>query len=323
MAVAAAKNGLARALQYHGAVLRPRSYFLLMIGFSLSLGLAASARDARGQASPAPPPDPAKPAATAPASSAPPAAKKPGAAAAVGKPAGKPTPKKPSPPPEPAAYEVLFTFDDGPRLDTTPKVLDTLDQHGVKAVFFVNGIRFMGKGKGPDKARELLRETLRRGHIIGNHTVHHPFLCGKRGPVIAEREITENASLITEAIGKPPELFRTPFGSRCASLSATLKKLNIHPIGWDVDPQDWKLQDADRIYEFMTNALHNLRRPRSILLFHDIHQATVDMLPRLLKWIVDENALRAGAKRPPIRIIDYNYLLATQPPGAAAPSGPG
>lgn len=218
---------------------------------------------------------------------------------------------------------MLFTFDDGPRLDTTPKVLDTLDQHSVKAVFFVNGIRFMGKGKGPDKARELLRETVRRGHIIGNHTVHHPFLCGKRGPAIAEREITENASLISEAIGKPPDLFRTPFGSRCASLSATLKKLNIHPIGWDVDPQDWKLQDADRIYEFMTNALRNLRRPRSILLFHDIHQATVDMLPRLLKWIVDENAARAAAKRPPIRIIDYSYLLATQPPGAAAPSGPG
>jgi peptidoglycan/xylan/chitin deacetylase (PgdA/CDA1 family) len=244
------------------------------------------------------------------------------AAPSPGKQAVKPPAKKP-PPPEPAAYEVLFTFDDGPRYETTPKVLDTLDQYGVKSVFFVNGVRFMGKGKGPERARELLRETVRRGHLIGNHTVHHFFLCGKRGPTIAEREITENASLIQEAIGKPPDLFRTPFGSRCASLSETLKRLNIHPIGWDVDPQDWKLQDADRIYEFMTNALRNLRRPRSILLFHDIHQSTVDMLPRLLKWIAEENAQRKAAKRPPIQIIDYNYLLATNPPGAAAPSGPG
>ncbi len=279
----------------------------------------------------APVPAAAKPASAKPAASAgegakaaAPAAGK-AAAAAAGKPATPSAGKAPGKKPvvEPEAYEVLFTFDDGPRYETTPKVLDTLDQYGIKSVFFVNGIRFMGKGKGPDRARELLRETVRRGHIIGNHTVHHFFLCGKRGPTIAEREITENASLIQEAIGKPPELFRTPFGSRCASLSATLKHLNIHPIGWDVDPQDWKLQDADRIYEFMTNTLRNLRRPRSILLFHDIHQATVDMLPRLLKWISEENALRKAAKRPPIKIIDYSYLLSTNPPGAAAPSGPG
>jgi peptidoglycan/xylan/chitin deacetylase (PgdA/CDA1 family) len=239
------------------------------------------------------------------------------------KPAAKPARVVKPPPPLPSAYEVLFTFDDGPRLDTTPRVLDTLDQYGVKAVFFVNGVRFMGKGKNFERARELMRETVKRGHIIGNHTVHHYFLCGQRGPVVGEKEITDNAAAITEAIGEPPQLFRTPFGSHCASLSATLRKLNIHPIGWDVDPQDWKLQDADKIYEFMVQALRNLRRPRSILLFHDIHVATVDMLPRLLKWITEENAARKAAKRPEIKIIDYKYLLSTNPPGADAPSRPG
>ncbi len=235
----------------------------------------------------------------------------------------KPKPKKPErvAPPPPSAYEVLFTFDDGPRLDTTPKVLDTLDQYGIKAVFFVNGVRFAGKGH--ERARELMRETVRRGHIIGNHTIHHYFLCGKRGPDIAEREITENAALITEAIGEPPKLFRTPYGSHCASLSATLQRLNIHPIGWNVDPQDWKLQDANRIYDFMVQALRTLRRPRSILLFHDVQPATVEMLPRLLKWIAEENKTRREQKQPEIKIIDYSYLLSTNPPGAAAPSLPG
>lgn len=251
-----------------------------------------------------------------------------GAPTKVVKPASKPATgtavkaAKPTPPPPPF-YEVLFTFDDGPRLDTTPKVLDTLDQYGVKAVFFVNGVRFLGKSKQSEKARELMRETVKRGHIIGNHTVHHYFLCGQRGPVVGEREITENAEMIKDAIGEPPKLFRTPFGSHCASLSATLRKLNIHPIGWDVDPQDWKLQDADKIYDFMVQALRTLRRPRSILLFHDIHPATVEMLPRLLKWISEENAARKSAKKPEIKIIDYQYLLATDPPGAAAPSRPG
>ena len=325
-----AKNGSKNPVQYHGRVSRPSSR-LWVRSSSLGLGVFVSSllvASATAQPSPA---SAAAPAAQGTASARAAAAKdapgKPQGAgpgkASVGtaKPAAKPAKKTAAP--EPAAYEVLFTFDDGPRYETTPKVLDTLDQYGIKSVFFVNGTRFMGKGKGPERGRELLRETIRRGHIIGNHTVHHFFLCGKRGPTIAEREITENASLIQDATGKAPELFRTPFGSRCASLSATLKRLNIHPIGWDVDPQDWKLQDADRIFEFMTNALRTLRRPRSILLFHDIHQATVDMLPRLLKWIAEENEQRRVAKRPPIKIIDYSYLLATNPPGAAAPSGPG
>lgn len=238
-------------------------------------------------------------------------------------PAVKPAkPVKPAPV-QPSAYEVLFTFDDGPRLDTTPQALDTLAQYGVKAVFFVNGVRFAGKGREREKARELMRETIRRGHIIGNHTVHHKFLCGKLGPTIGEREITENAELITEAVGQPPLLFRTPYGSHCASLSLTLKKLNIHPIGWDVDPQDWRLQDADKIYDFMVQTLRTLRRPRSILLFHDVQPATVAMLPRLLKWIQDENVARRERKQPEIKIIDYNYLLNTQPPGLLAPSRAG
>jgi len=250
-------------------------------------------------------------------------------AAPVAKPApvkkggSRPVQAAPKATPPPSAYEVLFTFDDGPRLDTTPKVLDALDQYGIKAVFFVNGVRFAGKGHDHERARELLRETVKRGHVIGNHTVHHYFLCGQRGPVIAEREITENAAFIASAIGQPPQLFRTPFGSHCPSLSATLKRLNIHPIGWDVDPQDWKLQDEVRIFDFMVQALRNLRRPRSILLFHDVQPATAAMLPRLLRWIADENASRRASHKPEIKIIDYSYLLSTNPPGAAAPSRPG
>jgi peptidoglycan/xylan/chitin deacetylase (PgdA/CDA1 family) len=248
----------------------------------------ADARPRRGRAGPKPPPKPP--------------------AQAVAK---KPAPRPPAPAarPKPAAYELLLTFDDGPRPDTTPKVLDTLDQFGIKAVFFVNGVRFMGKGAQAERARALLRETLKRGHIVGNHTVHHFFLCGKRGPTIAEKEILENAALIREATGTEPPLFRTPFGSRCPTLSATLGKLGIRPIGWDVDPQDWKLQDADKIYAFMTQDLRRTSKARSILLFHDVQPATADMLPRLLKWIVEESAVRQRRGEPPFKFVDGTYLV--------------
>jgi len=232
------------------------------------------------------------------------------------KPAPPPKPVK-LPPPRPAAYELLLTFDDGPRLDTTPKVLETLEQYGIHSVFFVNGVRFMGKSQQSEKAKALMRETLKRGHIVGNHTIHHFFLCGKRGPTIAEREIVDNADMIREATKQAPPLFRTPFGSHCASLSATLRQLNITPIGWDIDPQDWKLQNADLIFEVMKKELTNLKRARSIVLFHDVQPATVEMLPRLLKWIADENLARKGRGEPPFKYIDASYLLGKSVPPPA------
>ena len=245
------------------------------------------------------------------------------AAAAAGKPAksklapvhSKPTPSPAPKPalPKPSAYELLLTFDDGPRPDTTPKVLATLDQFGIKTVFFVNGVRFMGKGAQNEKAKELMRESLKRGHIVGNHTVHHYFLCGKRGPIVGEREILDNAQLIQDATGVPPPLFRTPFGSHCASLTATLNKLGIRPIGWDIDPQDWKLQDPDKILAVMKDELLRVRRARSIVLFHDVQPATVEMLPKLLKWIADENEARRARGEPQFKYVDASYLLSAPP----------
>lgn len=225
-------------------------------------------------------------------------------------------------PQRPSAYELLLTFDDGPRLDTTPKVLEALDQYGIKSVFFVNGVRFMGKGPQHDKQVALMRDTLKRGHIIGNHTIHHFFLCGVRGPTIAEKEILDNAQLIREAVGVAPPLFRTPFGSHCPSLSATLRRIGITPIGWDIDPQDWKLQNADAILAVMKKELMNLRRARSIILFHDVQPATAEMLPRFLQWVAQESTARKERGEPPFKFIDYNYLLnrsseAPVPAGAA------
>lgn len=208
-----------------------------------------------------------------------------------------------------APPEILLTFDDGPALDKTPKVLDLLDQRGIKAVFFVNGWHFQGDRPQAEKARALLRDVLRRGHAVGNHTVHHYFLCGKVYSKRAAQEIEENAALIEQAIGQRPDLFRTPYGARCKALSATLAGLGVRHTGWDIDPQDWKLRDANKIFAYVTGRLKNLQRGRQIILFHDVHQATVDALPRILEWLDGENQARTESGRPPIKIIDYAYLV--------------
>jgi peptidoglycan/xylan/chitin deacetylase (PgdA/CDA1 family) len=204
--------------------------------------------------------------------------------------------------------EILLTFDDGPALDKTPKVLDVLDQHHIKAVFFVNGWHFQGTRPSDEKARALLREELKRGHAVGNHTVHHYFLCGKVYSKRAAQEIEENAALIEQAIGIRPELFRTPYGAHCKGLSETLSGLGIKHTGWDIDPQDWRVKNAAKIETYVEGQLKTLHG-RAIVLFHDIQGETVKALPHILDWIDKENEARVAAAKPPIKIIDYAYLM--------------
>jgi peptidoglycan/xylan/chitin deacetylase (PgdA/CDA1 family) len=207
-----------------------------------------------------------------------------------------------------APPEILLTFDDGPALDKTPKVLDILDQHHVKAVFFVNGWHFQGDKPPAEKARALLREVTRRGHAIGNHTIHHYFLCGKVYSKRAAEEIEGNAALIEQAIGIRPELFRTPYGAHCKQLSEVLAGLGIKHTGWDIDPQDWRTRNAPAIEAYVESHLKTLKG-RNIVLFHDVQAATVVALPHILDWIDKENAARTAAGKQPITIIDYSYLV--------------
>ena len=213
-----------------------------------------------------------------------------------------------SPKADSSAPELLLTFDDGPALDKTPKVLDLLDQHGYKAVFFVCGVHFQGKSAAAEKSRALLREVIRRGHMVGNHTVHHLFLCNKTNESKIVDEVDGNGKLIAEALGQPPYLFRTPYGAHCPTLAKTLHDLGIRPIGWDIDPQDWRLKDAAKI-EATVKASFRQIHGRQILLMHDVQSATIAALPKILDDLDAENERRTKAGEPPIKVISYEYLL--------------
>jgi peptidoglycan/xylan/chitin deacetylase (PgdA/CDA1 family) len=218
-----------------------------------------------------------------------------------------------SPKPEGTGPELLLTFDDGPAPDKTPQVLDLLDKHGWKAVFFVCGRLLQGKGPAVERSRELLREMVRRGHAVGNHTIHHLFLCGKVTPEKVTEEIQGNGELIAAALGEPPYLFRTPYGAHCANLDKTLAALGVRPIGWDIDPQDWKLKNAAKIEATVKASLQKLDG-RAILLLHDVQAATIIALPKIFDFIDEENARRTKLGQPPIKVIGYDYLLEERRP---------
>ena len=103
--------------------------------------------------------------------------------------------------------EISLTFDDGPDPDVTPQVLDILDAHHAKASFFVIG----------DKAAahaDLIREIVRRGHSIENHSCSHSNFYGFFAWTALLKDIGAAQEIIAGITGRAPAFFRSPMGIR-------------------------------------------------------------------------------------------------------------
>lgn len=213
------------------------------------------------------------------------------------------------------AHELLLTFDDGPDLQTTPLVLEELDRRGLKAVFFVNGKGLMGSRPADRARRHLLRKLAAHGHFVGNHSLTHKKLCLE--PATIPQEIDGNAEIITAATGVYPRLFRSPYGGTCQALETALAERGMINVGWNIDPQEWRGDEADTIVPVVLAQLERLEG-RGILLLHDTHRSTPRALPRILDWIEAANRHREGERTPgastkPFRIVDYTVLLPARP----------
>jgi peptidoglycan/xylan/chitin deacetylase (PgdA/CDA1 family) len=121
---------------------------------------------------------------------------------------------------------IWLTFDDGPDPETTPVILDLLDQHHARATFFVIGQKAAAHP-------ELILEIHRRGHQIGNHTWSHPrgtFWC--HGPIRTYREIAKCQETLTTILGEPPKVFRAPVGHYNVFVHPVLDHFKLRLISW-------------------------------------------------------------------------------------------
>jgi peptidoglycan/xylan/chitin deacetylase (PgdA/CDA1 family) len=128
--------------------------------------------------------------------------------------------------------KLAITFDDGPNPKITPDLLDLLDRFNARATFFVIG-RFASE------CPELLRETAKRGHSIGNHTSSHPNLFW-RSPSRIREELRQCTEAISNATGAPPIWFRPPFGMRNPWVVSEARALGLDTVFWTLLPGDWR-----------------------------------------------------------------------------------
>jgi peptidoglycan/xylan/chitin deacetylase (PgdA/CDA1 family) len=152
---------------------------------------------------------------------------------------------------------VALTFDDGPNPYHTPRVLAALDQHQVKATFFM-------MGRNVERYPEVAREVMRRGHEIGNHSYSHPKLV-LMSPRRVREEIERTDTLLRD-LGVSGEIhFRPPHASKFIVLPYVLMQMRKLSVLGDVDPEEWKRPSA----AVMTESILRQVRPGSIIGLHD------------------------------------------------------
>lgn len=164
-----------------------------------------------------------------------------------------------------AAREVWLTIDDGPAEDT-PALLDALDRHGAKATFFV-------KGELARARPDLIREILRRGHGVGNHSHSHPsgsFWC--LPPAAIRREIDECNRALAEITGSAPDYFRAPVGMKNPFVHPALGGLAL--VGWTARAFDTTTEDPAVVLRRLLPDVE----PGAILVLHQGRPSSVRII---------------------------------------------
>ena len=159
--------------------------------------------------------------------------------------------------------DLALTFDDGPNGDTTLRLLDVLAKHEARATFFVIG-RFVRKQPG------ILQAVARAGHLIGNHTMTHPWLHIQTDARIREELRTTNDA-IEDSVGAPVRFFRPPHGARRPYVLDYARELGLTTVQWNIITQDWRPQDSASIVRKIQRGItQNRRRNHSTnVVLHD------------------------------------------------------
>ncbi len=168
-------------------------------------------------------------------------------------------------------YAVLG-FDDGPDPEMTLKILDILETYNAKAIFFLIG-------KNAINHPDIVKEIVKRGHLIGGHTLNHPANFGTLGFCQAEKEILHGIKVVEAIINQKITLFRPPLGISNPIIAAITKNNNLQVVGWNIRSYDTINKNAQKMLTRITRQIDD----RSSILFHDRVQNTVEILPYILQ----------------------------------------
>lgn len=205
---------------------------------------------------------------------------------------------------------VALTFDDGPDPRATPKLLDLLDKHMVKATFFLLGRRAVRHPK-------LVDAILAAGHSVGNHSYSHDLTLMLRSSKRLSADI-EAMQMLLAGHGIRPLAFRPPVGITNPVLGAVLRRLDLFAVNFSCRGYD---MGNRRLANLATKLLKRVR-PGDILLLHDTAPPRTEDLG---VWLLEVEKLLVGLenkgfKVTPLKSVIGREVMAMEGYGEAEPS---
>ncbi|WP_294153429.1 delta-lactam-biosynthetic de-N-acetylase [uncultured Clostridium sp.] len=176
--------------------------------------------------------------------------------------------------------EIYLTFDEGYENGNTGKILDILKEVNVPAAFFVVKPYI-------DKEPELVKRMVDEGHIVGNHSVHHPSMPQIHDSEKFEAELTGVEDAYKELTGEEmPKFFRPPMGKYSKESLEMTKSLGYKTIFWSFAYKDWLINDQpseEKGIQKITNGSH----PGCIMLLHAVSDTNTKILKQVLTSLKD------------------------------------
>ena len=169
---------------------------------------------------------------------------------------------------------VALTFDDGPAVGNTLRIMNTLNNHGGRATFFVLGNRV-------NSHRSIIEQLHHHGHEVAGHSWNHTRLTTL--PISGiQHDINSTQNAINAVTGSAPNFFRAPEGAINDNVRQAARNTGMTLIQWNIDPWDWQHRNANTTYNVIMSQVSD----GSIIVLHDIHTATANAMDRVIPDLV-------------------------------------
>ena len=170
--------------------------------------------------------------------------------------------------------EIAISFDDGPAINYTPRILQVLNTENVKATFFCIGNRIAGN-------EHILKQIHADGHIIGNHSFSHHFWFDLYSAKKMQEDLKHMDAEMQRVTGVKPKLFRPPYGVTNPNVKKAIIKGGYTPVGWSVRSMDTVIKDEKKLLSRINAGI----KPGAVFLFHDTRETSLRILPDFIQEV--------------------------------------
>ena len=173
---------------------------------------------------------------------------------------------------------IYLTFDAGYENGCTAQILDILKRQDVPATFFLVGNYL-------EKNADLVRRMVSEGHIVGNHTMHHPDMSKITTLDAFSKELEDLEKLYKQITGQEMEkYYRPPQGVYSENNLQMAKQLGYKTVFWSLAYVDWN-NDSQPTAEYAFSKLLPRTHNGAVVLLHSTSRTNAAILEQLIqKW---------------------------------------